>query len=139
MSFTRRQMLKGLTGLVVVGLGAGGAARYWLGKVEDDNAGHDYELIAAPLDVELVPRFKTEAWAFIIQLSAPTGASSQRIERIVFRRLVVQRLGEVLDVFRPRHCLYPFLGHAGYPVQRSGQLPSHGCHAVGVVCQVCRQ
>ena len=33
MSFTRRQMLKGLTGLVVVGLGAGGAARYWLGKV----------------------------------------------------------------------------------------------------------
>ncbi|AHZ75544.1 hypothetical protein DW66_1022 [Pseudomonas putida] len=27
MSFTRRQMLKGLTGLVVVGLGAGGAAR----------------------------------------------------------------------------------------------------------------
>ncbi len=64
MSFTRRQMLKGLTGLVVVGLGAGGAARYWLGKVEDDNAGHDYELIAAPLDVELVPGFKTEAWAF---------------------------------------------------------------------------
>ena len=36
----------------------------WLGKVEDDNAGHDYELIAAPLDVELVPGFKTEAWAF---------------------------------------------------------------------------
>ncbi|QJQ19386.1 multicopper oxidase family protein [Pseudomonas sp. SK] len=64
MSFTRRQMLKGLTGLVVVGLGAGGAARYWLGRVEDDNAGHDYELIAAPLDVELVPGFKTEAWAF---------------------------------------------------------------------------
>ena len=64
MSFTRRQMLKGLTGLVVVGLGAGGAARYWLGKVEDENAGHDYELIAAPLEVELVPGFKTEAWAF---------------------------------------------------------------------------
>lgn len=64
MSFTRQQMLKGLTGLVVVGLGAGGAARYWLGKVEDENAGHDYELIAAPLEVELVPGFKTEAWAF---------------------------------------------------------------------------
>ena len=64
MSFTRRQMLKGLTGLAVVGLGAGGAARYWLGKVEDENAGHDYELIAAPLDVELVPGFKTQAWAF---------------------------------------------------------------------------
>ncbi len=44
--------------------GRGRRARYWLGKVEDENAGHDYELIAAPLDVELVPGFKTEAWAF---------------------------------------------------------------------------
>lgn len=64
MSFTRRQMLKGLTGLVVVGLGAGGAARYWMGKVEDEQAGHDYELIAAPLDVELVAGHTTQAWAF---------------------------------------------------------------------------
>jgi FtsP/CotA-like multicopper oxidase with cupredoxin domain len=33
MSFTRRQILGGLAGLVVVGVGAGGASRYWLGKV----------------------------------------------------------------------------------------------------------
>jgi len=51
MSFTRRQILGGLAGLVVVGVGAGGASRYWLGKMADANAGHDYELIAAPLDV----------------------------------------------------------------------------------------
>jgi len=31
MSFTRRQILGGLAGLVVVGVGAGGASRYWLG------------------------------------------------------------------------------------------------------------
>eukprot|EP01030_Chromulinospumella_sphaerica_P008336 gene8336-8157_t len=30
----------------------------------DAEAGHDYELIAAPLDVELVAGHKTEAWAF---------------------------------------------------------------------------
>ncbi|MDD2047462.1 multicopper oxidase family protein [Pseudomonas putida] len=63
MSFTRRQILGGLTGLVAIGLGAGGASRYWLGR-SDPNAGHDYELIAAPLDVELVSGHKTEAWAF---------------------------------------------------------------------------
>ncbi len=63
MSFTRRQILGGLSGLVVVGLGAGGAARYWLGRNEAP-AGHDYELIAAPLDVELVPGHMTSAWAF---------------------------------------------------------------------------
>ena len=64
MSFTRRQILGGLAGLVVVGVGAGGASRYWLGKMADDDAGHDYELIAAPLDVELVAGHKTQAWAF---------------------------------------------------------------------------
>ncbi|WP_426149939.1 multicopper oxidase family protein [Pseudomonas sp. DC3000-4b1] len=63
MSFTRRQILAGLSGLAVVGLGAGGAARYWLGRNEAA-ATHDYELIAAPLDVELVPGFQTPAWAF---------------------------------------------------------------------------
>ncbi|QVM95759.1 multicopper oxidase family protein [Pseudomonas sp. SORT22] len=63
MSFTRRQILGGLSGLVAIGLGAGGASRYWLGRTDPD-AGHDYELIAAPLDVELVSGFKTEAWAF---------------------------------------------------------------------------
>lgn len=64
MSFTRRQILGGLAGLVVVGVGAGGASRYWLGKRADAEAGHDYELIAAPLDVELVAGHKTQAWAF---------------------------------------------------------------------------
>lgn len=63
MSFTRRQILAGLSGLAVVGLGAGGAARYWLGRNEAATT-HDYELIAAPLDVELVPGFRTPAWAF---------------------------------------------------------------------------
>ena len=47
-----------------MGVGAGGAYRYWLGKVAEAEAGHDYELIAAPLEVELVPGHKTEAWAF---------------------------------------------------------------------------
>jgi len=63
MAFTRRQILGGLAGLAVIGVGAGGASRLWLGRV-DDQAGHDYELIAAPLDVELVPGHATPAWAF---------------------------------------------------------------------------
>ena len=63
MSFTRRQILGGLAGLAVVGLGAGGASRYWLGR-RDSDAGHDYELIAAPLDLELVSGHQTPAWAF---------------------------------------------------------------------------
>jgi FtsP/CotA-like multicopper oxidase with cupredoxin domain len=63
MSFTRRQILAGLSGLAVVGLGAGGTARYWLGRHEAPG-GHDYELIAAPLEVELVPGHTTTAWAF---------------------------------------------------------------------------
>lgn len=63
MSFTRRQILAGLSGLVVVGVGAGGAAHYWLGRNEAPE-GHDYVLIAAPLDVELVSGHQTPAWAF---------------------------------------------------------------------------
>ena len=63
MSFTRRQILAGLSGLVVVGVGAGGAAHYWLGR-NDAPQGHDYVLIAAPLDVELVSGHQTPAWAF---------------------------------------------------------------------------
>ncbi|WP_263260674.1 multicopper oxidase family protein [Pseudomonas sp. RIT-PI-S] len=63
MSFTRRQILAGLSGLAVVGLGVGGGARYWLGRKEAPS-GHDYELIAAPLDLELVPGHQTPAWAF---------------------------------------------------------------------------
>ncbi|WP_443696183.1 hypothetical protein, partial [Pseudomonas sp.] len=42
-SFSRRQILGGLTGLAVVGVGAGGGYRYWLGKVAEAEAGHDYE------------------------------------------------------------------------------------------------
>jgi FtsP/CotA-like multicopper oxidase with cupredoxin domain len=62
MSFTRRQVLAGLAGLGVAGLGAGGV-RYWLGRPENV-VSHDYELIAAPLDLELVPGHKTPAWGY---------------------------------------------------------------------------
>lgn len=62
MSFTRRQVLAGLAGLGVVGLGAGGV-RYWLGRPENV-ATHDYELIAAPVDMELVPGHVTPAWGY---------------------------------------------------------------------------
>ena len=62
MSFTRRQVLAGLAGLGVAGLGAGGV-RYWLGRPENVVT-HDYELIAAPLDLELVPGHKTPAWGY---------------------------------------------------------------------------
>ncbi len=62
MSFTRRQVLVGLAGLGVVGLGAGGV-RYWLGRPENV-ATHDYELIAAPVDMELVPGHVTPAWGY---------------------------------------------------------------------------
>ncbi|QLF94439.1 multicopper oxidase family protein [Pseudomonas sp. ABC1] len=62
MSFTRRQILAGLAGVAVVGLGAGGA-RYWLGRPANADS-HDYELIAAPLDVELVPGYTTQVWAY---------------------------------------------------------------------------
>ncbi|HAR04800.1 MAG TPA: copper oxidase, partial [Pseudomonas sp.] len=62
MRFTRRQVLAGLAGLGVVGL-AGSGVRYWLGRPVDVTT-HDYELIAAPLDVELVPGHVTPAWAY---------------------------------------------------------------------------
>lgn len=62
MSFTRRKMLAGLTGLTVLGV-AGGAARYWLGR-PSNTVTHDYELIAAPLDLELVSGQKTPAWCY---------------------------------------------------------------------------
>ncbi len=62
MLFTRRQVLTGLVGLGVAGAGIGGV-RYWLGRPADVTT-HDYELIAAPLDVELVPGHATPAWAY---------------------------------------------------------------------------
>ncbi|SFA75600.1 multicopper oxidase family protein [Azotobacter beijerinckii] len=62
MNFTRRQILAGLAGVSVLGLGAGGA-RYWLGRPGEAKT-HDYELIAAPLDVELVPGHRTSVWAY---------------------------------------------------------------------------
>ena len=62
MGVSRRQVLTGLAALGVLGIGAGGA-RYWLGRPRHVTT-HDYELIAAPLDVELVPGFTTTAWAY---------------------------------------------------------------------------
>jgi FtsP/CotA-like multicopper oxidase with cupredoxin domain len=62
MSFTRRQILGGLLGLTAVGFGAGGV-RYWLGRPLGSTT-HDYELIAAPMDLELVAGHKTPAWAY---------------------------------------------------------------------------
>ena len=62
MSFSRRQILTGLVGLGVVGAGVGGV-RYWLGRPADA-ATHDYELIAAPADVELIPGTRTPAWCY---------------------------------------------------------------------------
>ena len=62
MAFTRRQLLAGLAGLSVLGIGAGGA-RYWLGRPLVA-AEYDYQLIAAPLDLELVPGHVTPAWTY---------------------------------------------------------------------------
>ncbi|PTU75520.1 multicopper oxidase family protein [Pseudomonas mangrovi] len=62
MNLSRREVLAGLAGIAVVGLGAGGA-RYWLAR-PDEVTTHDYELIAAPLDVELVAGHSTTAWAY---------------------------------------------------------------------------
>ncbi|MEX6501235.1 multicopper oxidase family protein [Pseudomonas zhanjiangensis] len=62
MSFTRRQLLAGLTGLGALGL-AGAGVRYWLGRPLVA-AEYDYQLIAAPLDLELVPGHLTPAWVY---------------------------------------------------------------------------
>lgn len=62
MTFSRRQILTGIAGLGVVGL-VGGGARYWLGKVAEPQT-HEYELIAAPVDVELVAGHVTPAWGY---------------------------------------------------------------------------
>ncbi|WP_434458340.1 multicopper oxidase family protein [Stutzerimonas urumqiensis] len=63
MSVTRRQVLAGLAGLGVVGLGATAGVRYWLGRPLFADT-HDYELIAAPADLELVPGHQTPAWTY---------------------------------------------------------------------------
>lgn len=59
MTFTRRQILAGLGGVSLLALGGAG---YWLRRSQ--SASHDYELIAAPLDIELVPGRQTPAWAY---------------------------------------------------------------------------
>ena len=61
MTFTRRQVLGGLAGLAVVGLGGG--ARFWLARPQVAQE-YDYELIAAPLDLEIVPGFSSPALAY---------------------------------------------------------------------------
>jgi len=63
MNFSRRQLLGGLVGIGAAGLCGTGTAGYWL-KRADDSATHDYELIAAPLDLELVKGHKTPAWGY---------------------------------------------------------------------------
>jgi len=62
MRFTRRKLLTGLAGLAVLGI-AGGGARYWLGR-PSDSVTHDYELIAAPQDLELIAGQQTPAWCY---------------------------------------------------------------------------
>ncbi|HBS80279.1 MAG TPA: copper oxidase [Pseudomonas sp.] len=62
MTFTRRKMLVGLAGLATLGV-VGGGARYWIGRPADPVT-HDYELIAAPADIELIAGTKTPAWCY---------------------------------------------------------------------------
>ena len=62
MTFTRRKILAGLAGLGALGI-AGGGARYWLGRSTSAST-HDYELIAAPLDMELIAGHQTPAWGY---------------------------------------------------------------------------
>lgn len=62
MSFTRRKLLAGLAGFSVLGA-VGGGARYWLGRPANA-VSHDYELIAAPVDVELIAGHQTPAWGY---------------------------------------------------------------------------
>jgi len=63
MNLSRRQLLGGLVGISAAGLCGAGTAGYWL-KRADESASHDYELIAAPLDLELVKGHKTPAWGY---------------------------------------------------------------------------
>lgn len=76
MTFTRRQILAGLAGLGVVCVGG---ARYWLGRPQDVTS-HDYELIAAPLDVQLIAGYRTPAWAYGGQ--APSQSFTTRIDQL---------------------------------------------------------
>jgi len=55
-------MLAGLAGLATLGV-VGGGARYWLGRPADPVT-HDYELIAAPADIELITGTRTPAWCY---------------------------------------------------------------------------
>ncbi|MGV8584535.1 multicopper oxidase family protein, partial [Pseudomonas aeruginosa] len=62
MTFTRRQVRGGRDGLAVGGIGAGGARfRLALPQVAQE---YDYELIAAPLDPEIVPGVSSPALAY---------------------------------------------------------------------------
>lgn len=61
MRLSRRQILASLAGLGVVGVVGG--VRYWLGRPAAVDS-HDYTLIAAPHDVELVAGHPTPAWTY---------------------------------------------------------------------------
>jgi len=63
MNLSRRQLLGSLVGISAAGLCGAGTAGYWL-KRADDSASHDYELIAAPLELELVKDHSTPAWGY---------------------------------------------------------------------------
>src|SRR5690606_5648870 len=62
MKLSRREVLAGLAGVAAIGLGAGGV-RYWLGRPAQADS-HDYELIAAPMNMELVAGHQTPVWAY---------------------------------------------------------------------------
>ncbi len=62
MSFSRRKVLAGLAGVGALGV-AGGGFRFWLGRPAQ-TLEHDYQLIAAPVDVELLPGHITPAWGY---------------------------------------------------------------------------
>lgn len=63
MNLSRRKVLTGLAGLGALGLTGAGGARYWLERSQAAS-GHDYELIAEPVELSLRPGQTTPAWGY---------------------------------------------------------------------------